>query len=432
MDLVSDLALMNASINASNSEQLSPSATTSTASTGIESFLSNSNTSLANCMLPQQDDASMGVNLDEKEDRPSLSYKDLIIEAIESSPEKRLKLSEIYQVIKYLHPYYRKRPDQWGWQNSIRHNLSLHDCFVKLPLKQSSASGVVGHFWTVIRDREEKTGSSRRRNRSSTTRLSRNGCKISNASAPASTSHIGKGKDRQSVSSDSGVMSDESQSSSPTSTQISDYASNPFLHNNPYGNIHLPSQLHRPLPSYTAPTPTILNSPTKSNGLMDNTNPSLLPLLGRIAMQSMLENNTAYANPQNSLASGLQRLQLLQLLYQQSLLQQFVDDQPSPTFTNPPSPVATLLTQLLLNNSNNSGMDIVGKMQSQPLLDLLLQTASLQSANTNTISTNFDPSSILSAAANAAPNLLEQQLRGTMNNVAINSPAPSAKDVVMI
>lgn len=35
---------------------------------------------------------------EEKEERPSLSYKDLIIEAIESSSEKRLKLSEIYQV----------------------------------------------------------------------------------------------------------------------------------------------------------------------------------------------------------------------------------------------------------------------------------------------------------------------------------------------
>lgn len=37
--------------------------------------------------------------INDKEERPSLSYKDLIIEAIESSPEKRLKLSEIYQVI---------------------------------------------------------------------------------------------------------------------------------------------------------------------------------------------------------------------------------------------------------------------------------------------------------------------------------------------
>ncbi|CAJ0583714.1 unnamed protein product, partial [Mesorhabditis spiculigera] len=89
-------------------------------------------------------------------ERPSLSYKDLIIEAIESSPEKRLKLNEIYQVIRVLHPYYRLRPDQWGWQNSIRHNLSLHDCFVKLPLKQTSASGVVGHFWTVVPELADK------------------------------------------------------------------------------------------------------------------------------------------------------------------------------------------------------------------------------------------------------------------------------------
>lgn len=41
-------------------------------------------------------------NLAEKAERPSLSYKDLIIEAIESSPEKRLKLNEIYQVCSFL------------------------------------------------------------------------------------------------------------------------------------------------------------------------------------------------------------------------------------------------------------------------------------------------------------------------------------------
>lgn len=38
-------------------------------------------------------------SISDKEERPSLSYKDLIIEAIESSSEKRLKLSEIYQVL---------------------------------------------------------------------------------------------------------------------------------------------------------------------------------------------------------------------------------------------------------------------------------------------------------------------------------------------
>ncbi|KAI1716456.1 forkhead domain-containing protein [Ditylenchus destructor] len=161
---------------------------------------------------------------DEKEERPSLSYKDLIIEAIESSPEKRLKLSEIYQVIRYLHPYYSKRADQWGWQNSIRHNLSLHDCFIKLPLKQTSASGVVGHYWTVVRDAEEKHGSSRRRSRAAT-KHSKHGPagdkpgRRSPKSSNNNNSNLKGPKDRQSVSSDSGVMSgEESHSNSPTSS----------------------------------------------------------------------------------------------------------------------------------------------------------------------------------------------------------------------
>lgn len=47
---------------------------------------------------PDELTSQLAVQPDEREERPSLSYKDLIIEAIESSPEKRLKLSEIYQV----------------------------------------------------------------------------------------------------------------------------------------------------------------------------------------------------------------------------------------------------------------------------------------------------------------------------------------------
>ncbi|CAK5091329.1 unnamed protein product [Meloidogyne enterolobii] len=163
---------------------------------------------------------------DEKEERPSLSYKDLIIEAIESNPDRRLKLSEIYQVIKYLHPYYQRRADQWGWQNSIRHNLSLHDCFVKLPLKQTSANGVVGHFWTVVhRNPEDKQGPTRRRSRANGTGggpTGKGSRKVGgNQGHPASQVGNAAGgkakglKGRQSVSlshlfsSDSGVMSDD-------------------------------------------------------------------------------------------------------------------------------------------------------------------------------------------------------------------------------
>ncbi|EGT30123.1 hypothetical protein CAEBREN_20375 [Caenorhabditis brenneri] len=125
---------------------------------------SDSSSSLSSHSSPIQTPLIQITASSDNYERPSLSYKDLIIEAIDRSPEKRLKLNEIYQVIRLLHPYYRHRPDQWGWQNSIRHNLSLHDCFVKLPLKQTSASGVVGHFWTVVPELSDKQ-TLRRRNR---------------------------------------------------------------------------------------------------------------------------------------------------------------------------------------------------------------------------------------------------------------------------
>uniref|UniRef100_A0A0N5B6L2 Fork-head domain-containing protein n=1 Tax=Strongyloides papillosus TaxID=174720 RepID=A0A0N5B6L2_STREA len=142
------------------SESLSTSSSASTLS--HSSTASSSSPNLALLATAITTAAKNDFEENEKEERPSLSYKDLIIEAIETHPEKRLKLSEIYHVIRQLHPYYRKRADQWGWQNSIRHNLSLHDCFVKLPLKQTSSSGVVGHFWTVVRDVGDKNSSRRR------------------------------------------------------------------------------------------------------------------------------------------------------------------------------------------------------------------------------------------------------------------------------
>ncbi|KAI6191754.1 Fork head domain protein [Aphelenchoides bicaudatus] len=184
------------------------------------------------------------VPVSDSEERPSLSYKDLIIEAIESSPERRLKLSEIYQVIKHLHVYYKKRSDQWGWQNSIRHNLSLHDCFVKLPLKQTSASGVVGHFWTVVRESEEKQSSSRRR--------SRNGTRLTRCSSGKVASSATKGKGRQSVSSDSGILSDESQAHSPTVILLdgTPVRKDTLTLGNGLSSVASAPQLHRPVPAY--------------------------------------------------------------------------------------------------------------------------------------------------------------------------------------
>ncbi|CAK1580885.1 unnamed protein product [Parnassius mnemosyne] len=81
--------------------------------------------------------------LQPEEPKPQHSYIGLIAMAILSSPERKLVLSDIYQHILDNYPYFRTRGP--GWRNSIRHNLSLNDCFVKAG---RSANGK-GHYWAI-------------------------------------------------------------------------------------------------------------------------------------------------------------------------------------------------------------------------------------------------------------------------------------------
>ncbi|KAL4868853.1 hypothetical protein BDV12DRAFT_90728 [Aspergillus spectabilis] len=193
-----------------------------------------------------------------KDLKPPYSYATLIAQAIFSSDEEKLTLNNIYNWIMDKYAFYRH--SQSGWQNSIRHNLSLNKAFQKVPRRTDEPGK--GMKWQIAPEHREEYWK----------KQLRKGAQSSAPSSPATKDPAARGAAASGMES---VFSAGKKSPPVSSPSFSSFPVAPIEAYTPERGSRVgrsgaiePSSLRPPNPrDYEEPSPLPNRSATKQNGL---------------------------------------------------------------------------------------------------------------------------------------------------------------------
>ena len=80
------------------------------------------------------------------EGKPTQSFVEIIGKTLLSFPSHRALLGDIYSQVAEKYPYFGKNKSSSAWKNSIRHNLSINECFIKDGRPQKVPRG---SYWAI-------------------------------------------------------------------------------------------------------------------------------------------------------------------------------------------------------------------------------------------------------------------------------------------